>query len=142
MPDPAAKPAETAPESGPGPELTGYPTVDDSPPPEPIPACQLGYEVVNGVLVITVPQGELDDELTVGPFRHNLHTLLDHPVPRRVVLDLENIHYLSSRAVGVILAYFQRLDREGGALRVACVSPKKLIDLYASVEEAVSDPWI
>ncbi len=157
MPDPAPKPQEqeSGPDSGPGPELTGDREDDLSspPPPEPIPACQMGHEVINGALVITVPQGELDDELTVGPFRHNLHTLLDHPVPRRVVLDLENIHYLSSRAVGVILAYFQKLDREGGALRVACVSPKilpmldqmrlpKLIDLYASVEEAVSDPWI
>ncbi|CAN5878426.1 hypothetical protein BH23PLA1_BH23PLA1_16900 [soil metagenome] len=151
MPDPASpSPAPASePASGPGPELTGEP---DPFRPEPIPAGQLPYKIINGVLVVTVPLGELDDETTVGPLRHNLHTLLDHPVPRKVVLDLENLHYLSSRAVGVILAYFQRLERAGGTLRVACVSPKilpvldqmrlpKLIDLYASVEEAVSDPW-
>ena len=69
------------------------------------------------------------------------------------MLSLENVHYLSSRAVGVILAFFQHLDREHGSLRVCCVAPKllpvldsmrlsNLVETYATVEEAVNDPWI
>ena len=113
----------------------------------------LACEVVNGVLVARIRSSYLDDEATVGPLRYELQTFFDKTLPRRVVLSLEHVDYLSSRAVGVILSFFQHLDREHGALRVCSVSPKilevldamrlpKLVDLYPTAEEAVSDPWI
>lgn len=125
-------------------------------PTSPVEPPRLGHidlETRNGILVVTVRPHDLDDESTVGPFRYELQTLFEQALPRRVVLDLENVDYLSSRAVGVILAFFQHLEREGGTLRVCCVQPKllnvldqmrlpRLIDLYASVDEAVSDPWV
>jgi anti-anti-sigma factor len=113
----------------------------------------LACEVARGVLVARIRDSFLDDEASVGPLRYELQTFFDKPLPRRVVLNLEHVDYLSSRAVGVILAFFQHLERENGALRVCCVAPKilpvldsmrlpKLVDLYPSVEEAVNDPWI
>ncbi|MEW4569029.1 FHA domain-containing protein [Tautonia sp. JC769] len=113
----------------------------------------LACEVVRGVLVARIRESFLDDESTVGPLRYDLQTFFDKPLPRRVVLSMEHVNYLSSRAVGALLAFFQHLDREHGAMRVCCVSPKvlpvldsmrlpKLVDLYASVEEAIDDPWI
>jgi anti-anti-sigma factor len=117
------------------------------------PLAEIACEVISGVQVVRIRHGDLDDESTVGPLRYELHTLFDQTANKRIVLSLENVRYLSSRAVGAILAFFQRLDREGGALRVCCVSPailpvldqmrlSRLVNLYASVEEAVSDPWI
>ncbi|WP_152051322.1 FHA domain-containing protein [Tautonia marina] len=113
----------------------------------------LACEIVRGVLVARIRESLLDDESTVGPLRYDLQTFFDKPLPRRVVLSMEHVNYLSSRAVGALLAFFQHLDREHGAMRVCCVSPKvlpvldsmrlpKLVDLYASVEEAIDDPWI
>ena len=113
----------------------------------------LACEISRGVLVARIRESFLDDEGTVGPLRYELQTFFDKPLPRRVVLSLEHVDYLSSRAVGVILAFFQHLDRENGDLRVSCVAPKilpvldamrlpKLLDLYPTVEEAVNDPWI
>lgn len=118
-----------------------------------VPLAEITSEVIGGVQVVKIRQGDLDDESSVGPLRYELHTLFDQPGPRRIVLSLENVRYLSSRAVGAILAFFQRLDREGGALRVCCVQPailpvldqmrlSRVVDLYASIDEAVSDPWI
>ena len=64
-----------------------------------------------------------------------------------MVLNLESVTYLSSRAVGMILAHFQRLERAGGKLRLCHVRPKvlptleqmrlpMLIDIYPSLDEA------
>ena len=69
-----------------------------------------------------------------------------------MVIDLANTRFLSSRAVGVILAHYQGLERKGGVLRVCGVSREikpvldqmrlsMLIDVYPTVEEAVRDPW-
>lgn len=113
----------------------------------------LACEVVRGVLVARIRESFLDDESTVGPLRYEFQAFFDKPLPRRVVLSLEHVNYLSSRAVGVLLAFFQHLDRENGSMRVCCVSPKirdvldsmrlsNIVELYASVEEAVDDPWI
>lgn len=132
---------------------------EEKPEPEPeaiaprVPLGQISHQTRNGVLVVCIEPSDLDDEATVGPLRYELQTIFDQPLPRKVVLDLENVNYLSSRAVGVILAFYQHLDRVQGTLRVCCVQPKllpvldqmrlpRLIDLYASVEEAVGDPWV
>ncbi|QDV34784.1 FHA domain-containing protein [Tautonia plasticadhaerens] len=134
---------------------------DDSPPEEgpahhddpALSTNALACEIVRGTLVARIRESFLDDEASVGPLRYELQSFFDKPLPRRVVLNLEHVDYLSSRAVGVILAFFQHLDRENGALRVCCVAPKilpvldsmrlpKLVDLYPSAEEAVNDPWI
>ncbi len=108
--------------------------------------------MVEGVLVATILPPELNEEGTVAPVRHELRTLLDDNPPGRMVIDLGNTRYLSSRAVGVILAQYQALQRHGGVLRVCRVSREvkpvldqmrlsMLIDLYPTVEEAVRDPW-
>ena len=68
-----------------------------------------------------------------------------------MVIDLGNTRYLSSRAVGVILAHYQGLERKGATMRVCGVSREikpvldqmrlsMLIDIYPTVEEAVQTP--
>jgi anti-anti-sigma factor len=112
----------------------------------------LRYETVGDVLVVTLLNPDLTDESTVGPMRYEFRALLEHGLPNRVVVDLGNVTYLSSRAVGVILAHYQGLDRQGGSLRVCRVHPRvlpvleqmrlqMLIDIYPTVEEAVETSW-
>ena len=112
----------------------------------------LEYETVGDVLVVTLTSSELTDEFTVGPMRFELKGLLEQPLPRKVVINLGNVTFLSSRAVGVILANYQGLDRLGGKLRVCCVQPKvmpvlqqmrlnMLIEIDPTVEEAVQASW-
>jgi anti-anti-sigma factor len=110
-------------------------------------------EQVNGVTVVTLLSPDLNEEETVSPVRYELRTLLDdEEIPNRTVIDLGQTKYLSSRAVGVLLAHYQALDREGASMRVCCVSKEiqpvidqmrlsKLVDIYPTVEEAINDPW-
>src|SRR5262249_21141330 len=95
---------------------------------------------------------DLNDEFTVGPLRTVLRELLERDLPRLEVLDLSKVNYMSSRAVGVVLAHFQGLHRESGQMRVCCVQPKVLpvlkelhlhvlIGIYDTVEEAIAEAW-
>jgi len=85
--------------------------------------------------------------------RYELRSILDEEdTPSRMVIDLGNTRYLSSRAVGVILAHYQGLERKGATMRVCGVSREikpvldqmrlsMLIDIYPTLEEAVQTPW-
>lgn len=112
----------------------------------------LRYDTVGDVLVVTLTTPELTDESTVAPLRHDLKSLLELPLPRKAVIDLSEVSYVSSRAVGVILAFYQGLARSGGTMRVCCVHPQvapvlgqmrlsMLVDIVPTYREAVEQPW-
>ena len=107
---------------------------------------------VEGVTVVTPLEADLNEEETVSPVRHELRTLLDEQAPSRTVLDLGQVRYLSSRAVGVFLAHYQAVDRQGGSLRLCAVASQvkpvldqmrlsRLVDTYGTLEEALADSW-
>jgi anti-anti-sigma factor len=113
----------------------------------------LACRMIDDVLVATVVTPDLNEEETVSPVRYELRSILDEEnTPSRMVIDLGNTRYLSSRAVGVILAHYQGLERKGATMRVCGVSREikpvldqmrlsMLIDIYPTVEEAVQTPW-
>jgi len=113
----------------------------------------LNCELVDDVMVVTILSPDLNEEETVSPVRYELRTLLEEEkLPSRMVIDMGNTRYLSSRAVGVLLAHYQGLDRKGASMRVCGVSKEikpvldqmrlsMLIDIYPTVEEAVKTPW-
>jgi anti-anti-sigma factor len=108
--------------------------------------------MVDDVMVATVLTPDLNDEDTVSPFRHELRSIMEEEPPAKMVVDLGNTRYLSSRAVGVLLAHYQVLDRNGAEMRVCGVGPgvrpvldqmrlSMLVDIFPSVDEAVQTPW-
>ena len=113
----------------------------------------LACRMIDDVLVATVVSHDQKEEETVSPVRYELRSILDEEdTPSRMVIDLGNTRYLSSRAVGVILAHYQGLERKGATMRVCGVSREikpvldqmrlsMLIDIYPTVEEAVQTPW-
>lgn len=105
-----------------------------------------------GAVVVTPRFNRLDEQATIDSLRALLIELIERPVPRRVVLNLKHVSGVSSRAIGVLVAHHLRLDREGGALRLAEVPPRvqstfervrlpMLLECYAEVEEAVLAEW-
>ncbi len=166
----ARPPAEpVAPRRSAQPEPAAHATLAPAPAPTPAPAKAPRPELVgaiptrhhhraiacvtiDGVLVARILPPELNEEGDVSPVRYELRSLLDDQPPSRMVIDLGDTRYLSSRAVGVILAHYQGLERQGGTLRVCGVSRQikpvldqmrlsMLIDIYPTAEEAVRDSW-
>lgn len=117
--------------------------------------CAVGsirHELIEGVLVVTPRGVPLDDESGVEALRAALQTFLETDLPRRVVVNLETAGGLSSRAIGFLVAHALRLDRLGGALRIAQPQPRArtwlehlriqvLVDLFPTLDEAVIAAW-
>jgi anti-anti-sigma regulatory factor len=78
----------------------------------------LTHEVLQDVLVITVLQPVMKDQSTIDPVRYALSYILELPVPRKVIVNLENVTELSQRALVMLLAQSQRLEKVKGTLRL------------------------
>jgi anti-anti-sigma factor len=113
---------------------------------------RLRHQVVGDALLVTILSPELRDEEQLGPIRHELLALIDQPVPKRLVIKLDRVSFMSSSAIAMFMAHFQRLDRLGGGMRFAQVRPEvlpalehqrfgMLIQIFPTVEAALREPW-
>ena len=107
----------------------------------------LGLEVheQDGWAVLAV-SGEID-MATAPMLRERIHALLaDQKV--RVIVDLDEVGFLDSTALGVLVGGLKRARTDGGEIRIACAQPRvrkvfeitrldSAFDLYDTVGEAV-----
>ena len=95
---------------------------------------------------------DLDGESVVGPLRDELNALYERAMPRRVVVNLEHVNYVSGLAIGVLVAHHLTLDRAGGALRVCQATPRveavleqvrlaMIVECHADLDDAVLSHW-
>ena len=108
---------------------------------------ELGLEAreQDGWSVLTV-SGEIDIA-TAPSLRERLHGLLADD-NRQLVVDLDDVGFLDSTALGVLVGALKRARSEGGEVRIVCTQPRvrkvfeitrldSAFDLFDSVEEAV-----
>ncbi len=109
-------------------------------------------EVIERVLVVRPSDAALSDPARLDALRTTLAALAETDLPRRVVIDLDRVGMLSSRAVALVLAHLLRLDRAGGSLRLCRPSVgvqalldriglPALIDVHPTLEAAVLTAW-
>jgi anti-sigma B factor antagonist len=98
-----------------------------------------------GWAVLTV-SGEIDIA-TAPSLRERLHAMLADDKPRLVV-DLDDVGFLDSTALGVLVGVLKRARTEGGEVRIVSTQPRvrkvfeitrldSAFDLFDSVDEAV-----
>jgi anti-sigma B factor antagonist len=98
-----------------------------------------------GWTVLTV-SGEIDIA-TAPSLRERLHALLAEG-KHRLIVDLDDVGFLDSTALGVLVGALKRARMEDGEVRIACAQPRVLkvfeitrldsaFDLFDSVDEAV-----
>jgi anti-sigma B factor antagonist len=99
----------------------------------------------DGWAVLTV-SGEIDIA-TAPSLRERLHGLLADE-KHQIVVDLDDVGFLDSTALGVLVGVLKRARGEGGEVRIVCTQPRvrkvfeitrldSAFDLFDSVDEAV-----
>jgi anti-sigma B factor antagonist len=99
-----------------------------------------------GEWTVLVVSGEIDIA-TAPSLREKLHSLLAEG-KRHLVIDLDEVTFLDSTALGVLVGVLKRARTEGGELRIVCNQPRvrkvfeitrldSAFDLCTSVEDAV-----
>ena len=99
----------------------------------------------DGWAILTV-SGEIDIATAPG-LRERLHGLLADD-KHQLVVDLDDVGFLDSTALGVLVGVLKRARSEGGEVRIVCTQPRvrkvfeitrldSAFDLFDSVDEAV-----
>ena len=99
----------------------------------------------DGWAILTV-SGEIDIA-TAPSLRERLHGLLADN-KHQLVVDLDDVGFLDSTALGVLVGVLKRARSEGGEVRIVCTQPRvrkvfeitrldSAFDLFDSVDEAV-----
>ncbi|HET7616323.1 MAG TPA: anti-sigma F factor antagonist [Bacillales bacterium] len=89
----------------------------------------IDLEVKGNVLCIRL-QGELDHH-TSGQLREQVETTMDDNRVKHIVLNLEQLKFMDSSGLGVILGRYKRIKNVGGEMIVCAISPsvKRLFEM-------------
>jgi len=99
-----------------------------------------------GEWTVLAVSGEIDIA-TAPSLREKLHSLLAEG-HMQLIIDLDEVTFLDSTALGVLVGVLKRARTEGGELRIVCNQPRvrkvfeitrldSAFDLCSSVEDAV-----
>lgn len=99
-----------------------------------------------GEWTVLAVSGEIDIA-TAPSLREKLHSLLADG-KMQLIIDLDEVTFLDSTALGVLVGVLKRARTEGGELRIVCNQPRvrkvfeitrldSAFDLCSSVEDAV-----
>jgi anti-sigma B factor antagonist len=102
---------------------------------------------MNGVTVIRLRARELD-ETKLQRLTQELAKAVEEPQRKRLVIDLEEVAFLTSTGIGAIIALQKRLHASGGTLKLCGLHPDiqslfaitqvdRLFDIQPNADEAV-----
>jgi anti-anti-sigma factor len=112
----------------------------------------LKCELIEGIVVVTVMMPALTDPSAINRLRETLVQLYEQTPHRQVVVSLCNVAFISSAAVGVLVAHMLKLEWAGGGLRLCHILPPvmavlkrihlpMLVETYPTLDEAVLTAW-
>jgi anti-sigma B factor antagonist len=103
---------------------------------------------LQGQVVILSPMGKLMGGLPSEALHDRIHALIAGNT-QRVVIDLQNIEWINSLGLGIVIAGLTSLRNAGGDLRLANANPKikellsrtkllSVFQIYSSTDSAVA----
>ncbi len=106
---------------------------------------KVDVERKDGIAVVKV-EGEID-LYTSSHFRNELHKLIDEGY-NKLIISLDNVGYIDSTGLGILIGTLKRLKEVGGKLTVVCSSPQikkvftitglvKILGLHENLQQAI-----
>jgi anti-sigma B factor antagonist len=78
-------------------------------------------ETIDGITVVTFTAAKVVPEM-----KDPLYGLVGDEGHRWLLLDLSNVRFLSSHALGILVSLKKKVDAAGGRLRLCCLEPDLL----------------
>lgn len=92
-------------------------------------AKQLITTVQNDIAVVSFKESRILDERNVQAVASELNKLIDDEYRIKMILNLENVQYLSSAVIGRIAALYKRIKGENGELKI-CHVRQEILDIF------------
>jgi stage II sporulation protein AA (anti-sigma F factor antagonist) len=89
----------------------------------------IGMEAKNSVLLIRL-KGELDHH-TAEQLRQQAESAIEKHQIKHIVLNLEELHFMDSSGLGVILGRYKKIKKNNGEMIICAISPavKRLFEM-------------
>ena len=84
----------------------------------------LRVEQAHGVSVVSFHDNAMLDTLTIQRIGRELYEVVEQPKSRRVLIDFQNIRFLSSQALGVLLTLRHKAEKSGVEVVFAGLRPE------------------
>ncbi len=108
------------------------------------PAAHFTARTINDIIIVTF----ITPKVGLG-VREPLYDLVEKERHQRIILNFENVHFLSSAPIGVLFQLKKMVEAAGGAVRLCCVDPdlrdvfrmtgvERLFDIHATEAEAIA----
>ena len=108
------------------------------------PAAHFTVRSVNDIVIATFTAPKV-----VLGMREPLYDLVEKDHHRRIILNFENVRFLSSAPIGVLFQLKKKVEAVGGTVRFCCVDPDiqdvfritsidRLFDIHANEADAIA----
>ncbi|MHC4712150.1 MAG: STAS domain-containing protein [Planctomycetota bacterium] len=109
---------------------------------------RLLVEPVNDITVVTFKDKKILDEAVIQDVGDELFDLVDKQYKTKLLLNFENVEYLSSAALGKLITLNKRIKEENGELKLCNIIPEifevfritklnRLFEIYDEMEQAL-----
>ena len=85
---------------------------------------RINVEEIDGVTVARFVDKKILDETNIQNIGNQLFSLVEEDGKKKILLDFENVEYLSSAALGKLITMDKKVKSAGGALKLCSVRPE------------------
>lgn len=76
----------------------------------------MDIEQLGGITFATIRQAQLSEDDNLEEFGHELGLMVDKFHLKQLILDLNRVQYMTSSAIGRLIAFHRRMNRDKGIL--------------------------
>lgn len=76
----------------------------------------MDIEQLGGITFATIRQAQLSEDDNLEEFGHELGLMVDKFHLKQLILDLSRVQYMTSSAIGRLIAFHRRINRDKGIL--------------------------
>lgn len=76
----------------------------------------MDIEQLGGITFATIRQAQLSEDDNLEEFGHELGLMVDKFHLKQLILDLSRVQYMTSSAIGRLIAFHRRMNRDKGIL--------------------------
>jgi anti-sigma B factor antagonist len=109
---------------------------------------RLMSRVQNGVTVVEFTDAKVIDQRNINQIGAELMHMVDQAGVRKMLIDLDNVRYLSSAVLGKLISLHKTLRSNGGQLKLCSIAPPiyevfeitrldKVFEIYRDESEAL-----
>src|SRR3954471_15733016 len=90
---------------------------------------QFNVQQINENTIVEFTSPSLMDPIELEQIAQQLYKLIDEEDKRKIILDFEKVQYLSSQAIGIVLAMHKKLTALKNSKLILCSVGPKLMEL-------------